>query len=81
MCFLSRVTAVEVVFFYSTVSNAWLLPVNEVVFRRVYRVLFGDTEAEFYLEKTNWKLEGHPFSKVCFQSPVLLISSFYVFKQ
>ena len=53
MCFLSRVTAVEVVFFYSTVSNAWLQPVNEVVFRRVYRVLFGDTEAEFYLEKTN----------------------------
>lgn len=44
-------------------------PVNEVVFGRVYRlncdclqVLFGDTEAEFYLEKTNCKLEGHPFS-------------------
>ena len=56
------------------------------MFGRVYRlncdcsqVLFGDTEAEFYLEKTNCKLEGHPFSlKVCFHSPVLLIPPFYV---
>ena len=63
-------------------------PVNEVVLGRVYRlncdclqVLFGDTEAEFYLEKTNCKLEGHPFSKVCFHSPVLLIPSFHVLNQ
>ena len=40
----------------------------------------GDT-GEFYLEKTNCKLEGHPFSKVCFHSPVLLIPSFYVLNQ
>ena len=40
----------------------------------------GDTE-EFYLEKTNCKLEGHPFSKVCFQSPVLFNPFLLRFKQ
>ena len=58
------------------------------MFGRVYQlncdclqVLFGDTEAEFYFEKTNCKLEGHPFSKVCFHSPVLLIPSLYFLNQ
>ena len=64
--------------FCSTVSNAWLQPVNEIVLGRVYRlnfdcfqVLFGDSK-EFYLEKTKGKLASrHPFSKVCFQSSIL----------
>ena len=55
---------------------------------RVYRlncdclqVLFGDSK-EFYLEKTKGKLARHPsLAKVCFQSPILLIFSFYVLKK
>ena len=64
--------------FCSTVSNAWLQSVNEIVLGRVYtlnfdcfQVLFGDSK-EFYLEKTKGKLASrHPFSKVCFQSSIL----------
>ena len=70
--------------FCSTVSNAWLRPVNEILLGRVYRlnfdcfqVLFGDSK-EFYLEKTKGKLASrHPFSKVCFQSS---IPRYFLFK-